>query len=566
MGYVIVSVAQPAFLWYVDNMRAALGQFNPCVGDIAGNVEKMRAMYAEAAGLGADVLIFPEMCVCGYPPEDLLLKKHFLDDNRSAVEQLATDCPKMTIITGFAEADRQKSFNSLAVLGGGRIQKVYHKCVLPNYGVFDEQRYFQPGNEPVVIDVEGVNVVLTICEDIWQLGHLDEFLKDTSRKDVIVNISASPFHVGKINQRQQILAQCAKHFNCAVAYCNLVGGQDEIVFDGRSMLLDSQGTIISEAKAFTEDLIIADITLAGDERVEIKSIKPAEPYTGKAMDPIAEVYYALVLGTSDYVAKNGFQKVIIGLSGGIDSSVVAAIAADALGAENVVGITMPSKFNSPETIGDAQKLADNLGIAFSAVPIGDVLEKFNETLGAVSGWDDNGIAYENLQARIRGTMLMSLSNQFGYLVLTTGNKSETAVGYATLYGDTAGGFAVIKDVPKTMVYELADFVNKKHECEIIPISVIERPPSAELRAGQADTDSLPDYDLLDEILKGYIELDKSGRELADAGLSEDIVNRVVRMVDRNEYKRRQSPPGIKITPKAFGKDRRMPITNRYTSK
>ena len=565
MGHVIVSVAQPAFLWYVDNMRAALGQFNPCVGDIAGNVEKMRAMYAEAAGLGADVLIFPEMCVCGYPPEDLLLKKHFLDDNRSAVEQLATDCPKMTIITGFAEADNRKSFNSLAVLGGGRIQKVYRKCVLPNYGVFDEQRYFQPGNEPVVIDVEGVNVVLTICEDIWQLERLDEFLKDTGCKDVIVNISASPFHVGKMGQRRDVLARCSKHFNCAVAYCNLVGGQDEIVFDGRSMLLDSQGTIISEAKAFTEDLIIADITLAGDERVEIKGIKPPEPYTGKTMDPIAEVYYALVLGTSDYVAKNGFQKVIIGLSGGIDSSVVAAIASDALGAENVVGITMPSKFNTPETIGDAQKLADNLGITFSAVPIGDVLEKFNETLGVVSGWDDSGIAYENLQARIRGTMLMSLSNQFGYLVLTTGNKSETAVGYATLYGDTAGGFAVIKDVPKTMVYELADFVNKKHQRQIIPVSVIERPPSAELRADQADTDSLPDYDLLDEILKGYIELDKSGRELADVGLAEDIVNRVVRMVDRNEYKRRQSPPGIKITPKAFGKDRRMPITNRYTT-
>jgi NAD+ synthase (glutamine-hydrolysing) len=563
MEHVIVSVAQPAILWYVDSMRAALGQFNPCVGDIAGNVEKMRAMYAEATGLGADVLIFPEMCVCGYPPEDLLLKKHFLDDNRSAVEQLATTCEKMTVIAGFAEANGQKSFNSLAVLGGGRIQKVYRKCVLPNYGVFDEQRYFQSGNEPVVINVEGVRVILTICEDIWQLGRLDEFLKDTGRKDVIVNISASPFHVGKMGQRRDVLARCAKHFNCAVAYCNLVGGQDEIVFDGRSMLLDSQGTIISEAKAFTEDLIIADITLAGDEKVEIKSIKPPEPYTGKAMDPIAEVYHALVLGTSDYVAKNGFQKVIIGLSGGIDSSVVAAIAADALGAENVVGITMPSKFNSPDTIGDAQKLADNLGITFSAVPIGDVLEKFNETLGVVSGWDDSGIAYENLQARIRGTMLMSLSNQFGYLVLTTGNKSETAVGYATLYGDTAGGFAVIKDVPKTMVYELAEFVNKTHQRQIIPVSVIERPPSAELRAGQADTDSLPDYDLLDEILKGYIELDKSGRELADAGLAEDIVNRVVRMVDRNEYKRRQSPPGIKITPKAFGKDRRMPITNRY---
>jgi len=547
-------------------MRVALGQFNPCVGDIAGNVDKMRALCSEASGLNADVLIFPEMCICGYPPEDLLLKKHFLDDNRSAVERLSADCADMTVIAGFAEADGPNRFNSLAVLQGGKIRKIYRKSVLPNYGVFDEQRYFQQGTEPAVIDVEGVRVVLTICEDIWQLDRLDGFLKGTGRKDVIVNISASPFHVGKINQRQQILRQCAKHFDCAVAYCNLVGAQDEVVFDGRSMFVDSKGTVISQAKAFAEDLIVADITLAGDEGVRIKSVKPPEPWAGGCMEPIAEVYYALVLGTSDYVAKNGFEKVIIGLSGGIDSSVVATIAADALGAENVVGITMPSKFNSPETIGDAQKLADNLGITFLAVPIGDVLEKFNETLGAVAGWDDNGIAYENLQARIRGTILMSLSNQFGYLVLTTGNKSETAVGYATLYGDTAGGFAVIKDVPKTMVYELAAFINKKHDRQIIPASVIERPPSAELREGQADTDSLPDYDLLDEILKGYIELDKSARELADGGLAEDIVNRVVRMVDRNEYKRRQSPPGIKITPKAFGKDRRMPITNRYTTR
>jgi len=545
-------------------MRLALGQFNPCVGDIAGNVNKMHAMCTEAAGLGVDVLIFPEMCVCGYPPEDLLLKKHFMDDNHRAIEQLADDCPKLTVIAGFAVADGDKSFNSLAVLQNGKVQRVYHKIVLPNYGVFDERRYFQPGAEPEVIEIDGLNLVLTICEDIWQLDRLDGFLKGIGRKDVIINISASPFYVGKISQRQQILAQCAKHFDCAVAYCNLVGGQDEIVFDGRSMFINPQGAVISQAKAFAEDLIVADITLAGDHVLRIKSVKPAEHYAVGSMDQITEVRDALVLGTTDYVAKNGFQKVIIGLSGGIDSSLVAAIAVDALGAENVVGITMPSKFNSPDTIGDAEKLADNLGIMFLSVPIRRVLDKFNDTLAAVQDWDDGGIAYENLQARIRGTILMSLSNQFGYLVLTTGNKSETAVGYSTLYGDTAGGFAVIKDVPKTMVYKLAEFVNKQHEREIIPVSVIERPPSAELRAGQADTDFLPDYDLLDEILKGYVELDKSARQLADAGLAEDIVNRVIRMVDRNEYKRRQSPPGIKITPKAFGKDRRMPITNRYT--
>ena len=545
-------------------MRLALGQFNPCVGDITGNVNKMRAMWAEAAGLSVDVVVFPEMCVCGYPPEDLLLKKHFMDDNHRAIEQLTDDCPKLTIIAGFAEADSNKSFNSLAVLQEGGIKKIYRKNVLPNYGVFDERRYFQPGAKPEVIEIDGLNLVLTICEDIWHLDRLDGFLKGIGRKDVVINISASPFYVGKISQKQQILAQCAKHFDCAVAYCNLVGGQDEIVFDGRSMFIDPQGAVISQAKAFAEDLIVVDITLAGDHVLRLKSVKPAEHYTVGPMDQITEVHDALVLGTTDYVAKNGFQKVIIGLSGGIDSSLVAAIAVDALGAENVVGITMPSKFNSPDTIGDAEKLADNLGIMFLSVPIRRVLDKFNETLAAVQDWDDGGIAYENLQARIRGTILMSLSNQFGYLVLTTGNKSETAVGYSTLYGDTAGGFAVIKDVPKTMVYKLAGFINKKHEREIIPVSVIERPPSAELRAGQADTDFLPDYDLLDEILKGYVELDKSARQLVDSGLSEDIVNRVIRMVDRNEYKRRQSPPGIKITPKAFGKDRRMPITNRYT--
>jgi len=545
-------------------MRVALAQFNPSVGDIAGNAKKMRAVYAEAIELNTDLLIFPEMCICGYPPEDLLLKEHFLSDNRRAVEQLAADCPKITIIAGFAEADGPNRFNSLAVLQNGAIKKIYRKSVLPNYGVFDEQRYFQPGTEPVVIEIDGINIALTICEDVWRLERLDEFLKDTPRKDIIINISASPFHVGKISQRQQALSGCANHFSCAVACCNLIGGQDELVFDGRSMFLDSQGTVISQAKAFAEDLILADITLADDKCPLVTCVKPAEPDTGKSMDAIAEVYQALVLGTTDYVTKNGFEKVLIALSGGIDSSLVAAIAVDALGAENVVGITMPSKFNSPDTISDAEKLADNLGITFLSVPIRKVLDNFNKTLAAVHGWDDRGIAYENLQARIRGTMLMSLSNQFSYLVLTTGNKSETAVGYATLYGDTAGGFAVIKDVPKTMVYQLVDFLNETHQREIIPASVIKRPPSAELRAGQADTDSLPAYDLLDEILKDYIELDKSASQLTDTGLSEDVVNRVVRMVDRNEYKRRQSPPGIKITPKAFGKDRRMPITNRYT--
>lgn len=389
-------------------MRVALGQFNASVGDIAGNLKTMRRFYDEASEFEVDVLAFPEVCVCGYPPEDLLLRKYFLIENRLAIERLATDCPKMTIIVGFAEIDGNQCFNSLAVLENGRIKKIYRKGLLPNYGVFDEQRYFQQGNAAGVVDINGMSVVLTICEDIWQLEWLDEFLKDVSHKDVIINISASPFHMGKIGQRQEVLSRCARHFDCPVAYCNLVGGQDELVFDGRSMFLNSSGDVVGQAKAFAEDLLVTDITL-----------------------------------------------------------------------------------------------------------------------------DD------------------------------TGNKSETAVGYATLYGDTAGGFAVIKDVPKTMVYQLAEYRNSICNRQIIPVTVIKRPPSAELRKDQKDIDSLPDYDLLDKILKRYVEEDKSAQELIDHGLAKDVVNRVIRMVDLNEYKRRQSPPGVRISPKAFGKDRRMPITNGY---
>ncbi len=543
-------------------LRVALAQFNASVGDIAGNIETMQRLYTEAADLGADIVVFPEMSVCGYPPEDLLLKKHFLTDNRLALEELTKNCPDKTIITGFAELDESASFNSLAVLENSRIKKIYRKTILPNYGVFDERRYFQPGTGPIVIDIDGLAVALTICEDIWEPKTLNRLLADIPRIDLIINISASPFYVGKINQRRAVLSRCAKHFNCAVAYCNLVGGQDELVFDGRSMFVDSAGRVISQAKAFAEDLLVADITSGTDKKVNIESVKADTEHPDSA-DPIAEVYDALILGTRDYVRKNGFTKIVIGLSGGIDSALTAATAVDALGAENVVCISMPSRFNRPETISDAEKTAGNLGVEFRTIPIADVLDKFDNTLTAVAGWDNSGIAYENLQARIRGCILMSLSNQFGYLVLTTGNKSETAVGYSTLYGDTAGGFAVIKDVPKTMVYQLVRYINKIHKRDLIPVSVIERPPSAELRQDQKDIDSLPDYDLLDRILKGYIEQDQSVQQLAETGLPEDVVTRVIRMVDRNEYKRRQSPPGVRITPKAFGKDRRMPITNRY---
>jgi NAD+ synthase (glutamine-hydrolysing) len=405
-------------------------------------------------------------------------------------------------------------------------------------------------------------VVFAICEDIWRLKWLDSLFGEIPQIDIIVNISASPFHIGKISQREEVLCQCARHFNCAVAYCNLVGGQDELVFDGRSMFVDSSGKIVCKAAAFAEDILLADLV---DGRLSLAAGHQSTDKERKTKDEqVVEVYKALILGVEDYVRKNNFAKCLIGLSGGIDSSLTAVIAVDALGAKNVIGVTMPSQFNSPDTIKDAQILADSLDIEFHVLPIKTTLEQFNKLLAKMPGWNKNTVAYENLQARIRGCILMSLSNLYGYLVLTTSNKSETAVGYATLYGDTAGGFAVLKDVPKTMVYKIAEYVNKVHH-GVIPATVIQRPPSAELKENQKDTDSLPEYDVLDRVLRGYVEEDKGVAELVKEGLSRSIVNKVVSMVDRNEYKRRQSPPGIKITPKAFGKDRRMPITNLYTS-
>jgi NAD+ synthase (glutamine-hydrolysing) len=536
------------------SLRTGLAQINTTVGDFAGNTAKIKEMYRRAKEAKLDLLIFPELCVCGYPPEDLLLKKHFLAENKKAVEQLAEDCPDITVMVGFAEPDDGGCYNSLAILAGGKITKVYRKALLPNYGVFDEKRYFHSGAEPAVIKIKNFSVACTICEDIWDLNWLKDFLAGVTEKNLIVNISASPFHAGKISEKLTILETGAKIFNCPLAYCNIIGGQDELVFDGRSMFIDSQGRLASCAKAFEEDLLIADIEANG----QIKSDR-AETKTGET----EEIYKALVLGTKDYLAKNGFKKAVVGLSGGIDSSLTAAIAVDAIGKENVVGVTMPTKFNSAETISDAEKSAKNLGIEFHSIPIEPLLQNYSQELGKVSGWDEKGLAFENLQARIRGVILMSMSNQFGYIVLTTGNKSETSVGYATLYGDTAGGFAVIKDVPKTVVYKLSEYVNKLHGREVIPQSVITRIPSAELRHNQKDSDSLPEYDILDRILKAYIEEEKSLPQIIKQGFDAETVMKVIRMVDRNEYKRRLCPPGVKITPKAFGRDRRMPITNRY---
>ncbi len=540
-------------------LRVGLAQINTTVGDIAGNMDTITRMIRSARKKGVDLVVFPEMCICGYPPEDLLHKPKFLSDNEAALKSLAAETNGITAIVGLAQGVPMECYNAAAVLENGRVKATCQKGILPNYGVFDEKRYFTPGQTPVIIEKGGLRIALTICEDIWDLQWLDRFFKE-QQIDLIINISASPFNAGKNQQRQVILSRCSRHFDCPVVYCNLVGGQDELVFDGRSMIVDAGGSVVLQATEFCEDLCIADLEIQDGKT---SAITPAGSscHLDTPIDEVDGIYQALVLGTRDYVRKNGFSKVVIGLSGGIDSALVAAIAVEALGKENVIGITMPSRFNTTETQSDAQILAENLDIEFHTVPISDTLDAFSKTLGHIDGWDENGLAYENLQARIRGIILMSYSNQFGWLVLTTGNKSETAVGYSTLYGDTAGGFAVIKDVPKTRVYKLCRRINEQGE--IIPETTITRPPSAELRPDQKDSDSLPDYDLLDAILKNYVEQDHSADELIEAGFDENTVRRIIGLVDRNEYKRRQSPPGIKITPRAFGKDRRMPITNRY---
>ncbi|MCF7975119.1 MAG: NAD+ synthase [Phycisphaerae bacterium] len=543
-------------------MRMAFGQFDAVVGDLAGNVDRMQAMWQQAQGKQVDLLVFPELSLCGYPPEDLLYKTQFLSDTYQALQSLAEKCPKGTLIVGLAEGTVKETYNAAVVIREGQIGPVYRKGRLPNFSVFDEARYFKAGQDPLVIEVQGIRVALSICFDLWYLPWLAQWLAPVGQFDLLLNISASPFDVGKLARRERVMGQAANHFDCAVGYCNLVGGQDELVFDGRSMVTDQAGRIVARARAFETDLLITDISCP-DGQITVQSEKePADACSAK----LEEVYRALVLGTRDYFHKNGFNKGLLGVSGGIDSAVTAAIAVAAIGAENVISVTMPSHFNSPETIADARILAENLNIELHTLPISQILKQFNHELARVDGWHDQGLAYENLQARIRGTLLMSMSNQFGALVLTTGNKSETSVGYSTLYGDTAGGFAVIKDVPKTLVYELAYYINEQAGHEVIPTATIVRPPSAELRPDQKDSDSLPDYELLDQIITGYVEQDKSAADLIAQGLPEAEVRRVIRLIDLNEYKRRQSPPGVRITSKAFGKDRRLPITNQYRHK
>jgi NAD+ synthase (glutamine-hydrolysing) len=570
-------------------LRLALCQMNPTVGDIAGNEAKIVARMEDATRAGAQLVLFPELVVTGYPPEDLLLKEHFLADARAALERIAAATTDVVALVGFPER-ADDVYNACAVLADGAVQAIYRKVYLPNYGVFDEQRYFQSGPGGAVIEVGDVTVGLTVCEDIWEPGPpaSDEALAGAT---LLVNISASPYHAGKGLERERMLIQRARDNLAVVAFCALVGGQDELVFDGHSVVIDHEGTVIARAAQFAEELLLVNVDPEGPKssrlrdprhRPAVRRARPdvpviarleLPPMGGEAhqvggpvaelLEPVAEVYAALELGLRDYVAKNGFGHVVMGLSGGIDSALVAVIAVDALGPEVVSVAVMPSPYSSSSTQGDARQLAAKLGVETLELPIEPAMDAYMSTLGAVFDGRPADLTEENLQARIRGNLLMALSNKFGWLVLTTGNKSEMAVGYSTLYGDSAGGFAVIKDCPKTLVYELARYRNERAGDAPIPQSIIDRAPSAELRHDQRDDDSLPPYGVLDPILEGYVADDLGRDQLILRGFAPGDVERVIALVDRAEYKRRQAPPGIKITTKAFGRDRRVPITNRY---
>jgi NAD+ synthase (glutamine-hydrolysing) len=563
-------------------LRLALHQINATVGDLAGNEAKIRDSIAAARDAGAQLSLFPELAVTGYPPEDLLLKEHFLRDARAVIDRLAAETVGHVAVVGFPER-AEDVFNAAAVLAAGEVQAIYRKVLLPNYGVFDEQRYFQVGPGGGIVDVGDLKVGITICEDIWEPGppSLDEAVAGAT---LILNLSASPYHAGKGVERERMIAQRARDSLAAFAFCALVGGQDELVFDGHSFVCDHTGEIIARAAQFEEEMLVVDVDLGAGASARLRdsshrpgvrraapqvmtmarlpSPEPApEPAAEQRVAPLlapleAEVYAALVMGLRDYVAKNGFRHVVLGLSGGIDSALVAAIAVDALGADRVTAVVMPSPYSTSGTQDDARALARDLGVDCLEFSIAPAMEAYTEILAETFAGSEPDITEENLQARIRGNILMALSNKFGWLVLTTGNKSEMSVGYSTLYGDLAGGFAVIKDVFKTLVYRLSEHRG-------LPRSIIDRPPSAELRPDQRDEDSLPPYPILDRILEGYVEQDLGREELILQRLPAEDVDRVIRLVDLSEYKRRQAPPGIKISVRSFGRDRRMPITNRY---
>ncbi len=578
-------------------LRIALAQVNLTVGDLDGNREKILDRIRKSRDLGATLVAFPELAITGYPPEDLLFKSKFIESNLRSLDLIVRETQDIAVVIGFI--DRQDDiYNAAAIACNGKLVDIYHKTYLPNYGVFDENRYFQAGRVPKVYNTNGVAFGVNICEDIWYPGGPAHFQTLFGDAELIVNISSSPYHDGKGLLREQMIATRATDYSAVFAFCNLVGGQDELLFDGASFVVDQQGSVLARAPRFQEDLLLADINVesvfryrlhdprrrkdkqtTGQEvqRVDLPSLKlhPAPPTlpkqeiesspapTLRKEDRLEDIYDALVLGTADYVSKNGFEKVLVGLSGGLDSAFVTIVARDALGSDNVICTTMPSRYSSEGTRNDAVQMAQSLRMQLITLPIQDIFEAYSNTLCGEFKDQPTDITEENIQPRIRGNLLMALSNKFGWLVLTTGNKSELSMGYATLYGDMAGGFAVIKDIYKTLVYDLAHYRNGRPDGPVIPTSIIQRPPTAELREDQLDTDSLPPYPILDPILKAYVEQDCSLDEIISMGFEEKLVRRVIRTVDSNEYKRRQSPPGIKITPRAFGRDRRLPITNQF---
>lgn len=569
-------------------LRLALAQIDPIVGDLGGNAEKIIAALGTAEKEGADIAVFPELAVTGYPPEDLLLKPGFVSDNTEALSKVAAATGRCAAVVGFVD-EQMDLYNAAAVCAGGEVRGVYRKQLLPNYSVFDEQRYFRPGSGVAqLFGIAGVRVGVSICEDAWSpSGPIAE--QAAAGAELIVNINASPYYMGRAAERKQMLATRAADASCVLVYVNCVGGQDELVFDGGSLVLDASGRVIGCLPQFVEEVAIMDVNVRPvyrkrllDPRGRVLSNPlPVVEVTGgspvmsiddsrlpapkaPALALEEEVYTALVIGTRDYVTKNGFADVVVGLSGGIDSSLVATIAVDALGAANVHGVAMPSRFSSDSSEQDAAELASNLGIDFRTVAIEPAHAAMLEVLEPSFAGRAADLTEENLQSRIRGMILMALSNKMGWLVLTTGNKSETAVGYSTLYGDTAGGFGVIKDVSKTLVYRLCRWRNSTGSTPVIPPAILTKPPSAELRPDQRDDQSLPPYEVLDPILVAYVEGDMTAAELVEAGHDSEVVSQIVRLVDLAEYKRRQNPPGVRVTPKAFGRDRRMPITNRYS--
>ncbi len=570
-------------------VRIALAQVNATVGDISGNAARISDYIKRARKFGADIVVFPEMTLTGYPPEDLLFKSSFIEANLKGLAGIAKKFPGITVILGFIDRKGPKNelYNAAAIISNGKVRAVYHKHLLPNYSVFDEERYFKAGRENKVFSLGNFRFGVNVCEDIWRPS--GPALQQVSTGiHCIINISASPYQRDKVKQRERMLAGRASEYKTFLVYVNLVGGQDELVFDGQSVVFNPEGKILARAKSFAEDLLLVDIepksfcrgaihrARGSDKSDPYDSVKTfvipvfrkresknlaIKPRIEPHFSDEAEVYQALVTGTRDYVEKNGFKKVIIGLSGGVDSALVAAVAVDSLGKDRVVGLFMPSQFSAEMSRVDAQKLAGNLGIEFHVISIKKVFKAYLETLKDSFAGVRPDITEENIQARIRGNTIMAFSNKFGYLALTTGNKSEIATGYCTLYGDMAGGFAVLKDIPKTLVYRLTAYRNRLKP--VIPERTIKRPPSAELRPNQKDSDTLPDYAVLDPILAAYVEENLSPAEIIGRGFEKEMVRKVTALVDRNEYKRRQAPPGVKITSRAFGKDWRLPITNAF---